>query len=354
MKKSLPQVTVNDTTFYAILANCKHTVKCDSVADKLCGYPDKHVVYYTSGTDSDTLIVKTLFLNEIIGESDYKTANMWHQTVCIRRHEQKEACLVAEMTPIKAMSMVNAELQRHYTEKEIEDIYSNNEDDFGGDKNILHDNIITHGSLEKNVIYKFKDCRYEDINSAYGSELSRFFPKAANKFNYWFEHRHDNNNKFKNLLNFFVGCLTQSVEKYKNGKPTRDIHPKFRNRILNNITDKMNKRLNDIGSEGVLYLNTDGLIVQHPKHILPTSSNIGEFKLEAEGDVYMLWMDGGWLMQYTNTKGEVEIKGSISKELRDKIDLSVGKAATFKWKTVGGNRIPTDIKEKIYEIIEIN
>lgn len=351
-KKSLPKARLNAKTFEWLLDNVAHLERVDSLAPYMSGYADKHVVRYTRGSDSDMLIIKMMYLKAKTVEN-YDYTDGWKQIICIKDSEQKEDVIFDTIGPIDAVKRVAYKLKTVYTDSEIEECYRKHEAE-ANEAEILKHNIITSGGLEKDVIYKFTDCVYEDKNGAYNSKLAVIFDKLSSWFNYLNDHRHDNHNEYKLMSNFFVGCMTQNKKKFIDGKPTRNIHPKTRFWIIREITNEMNERMNATGKDRLLYLNTDGYIVQHPKKQLPTSDKMGDFKLEAKGDVYMFRCKSGWCMQYTKMNGEVEIKGSIPLELRNQIDLSKGKAIEYDIvKTNTGGNVYKNIKEKDYEIITI-
>lgn len=350
-KKPLPTVTLNEKTWEFLLANMKHIVKVDSLADYKCGYKEKNVVYYTRGDDSDTMIIKTMYV-KYLTEKDYDFLDGWKQLVCIKRPEQVEDAIFNAINPVEALNRTNYMLKKRYSEEELEECYKSHEAEEDS-ATIIKENILYGAGLEKYKIYKFSDCLYEDMNGAYNSMLAEIFPRCSEDFKWLNDHRHDNNDRLKNQSNYFVGCMTQNAKKYKDGKPTRPIHPKTRFWIVSQITAKMYSRMKNVGGKA-LYVNTDGFIVQHPKKILETSDKMGEFKRESYGDVYFFRCNSGWCMQYMK-KGKWEIKGLIPLELRDKIDLSKGLAIDYDIETTDtGRRMPINIKENRYEIIEIN
>lgn len=349
-KTSLPTITLSEEMWDRVLDNSLRHEEVDSLADYMCGYRNRNVIYYTTGTDSDMLIAEAYYLFYVIGVP-YDFNYGWKQYLCIKSHEQTEPVIFDAVSPISAVKAVSRELKSKYTDEEIEAIYTSHEAT-KAQAEILHHNILYGAGLSKNIIYKFKDCWYYDLNGAYASELIGMFDRCSEQFRYWFEHRHDNHDKFKNYFNYFVGCLTQNEKKYKDGKPTRNIHPKSRYYIIKKITDMMYYGLKKLGfkrPDDAIYVNTDGLIVQHPKYEIGHSSEMGKFKLEYHGDIYMFRGENGWCMQYGDC-----IKGMIPTQLRDKVDLRKGKMVSYDIMTKNGCRKPINITEREYEIIEIN
>lgn len=350
MSKSLLTKGISEDAWNKILSNASRKEKVKSIADYTRGYRDRNVIRYTEGTDHDSLVAESYYVYYVLGE-EYDFTQGWKQIVCIKNSEQKESIIDGEVSPRIAVSTVYSEIYRHYSRDEVLDIFKSHEAT-KVQAEILHHNVLYGAGLQKGVIYKFTDCYYYDINGAYGTKLSELFPKCSDKFKYWFEHRHDHNNKFKSYFNHFVGCLTQNKDKMVDGKPTREIHPLTRFWIIQQITNQMYYALKHLGfkvKEDCVYLNTDGLIVQHPKHTMEHSKDMGKFKLEHVGDVYMYRTDAGWCMQYGD-----EIKGMVPMQLRDKIDLRQGKVVEYEIKRENGTKIPYNIQEKHYETIEIN
>ena len=108
------------------------------------------------------------------------------------------------------------------------------------------------------------------------------------------------------------------------GWTIRKIYPKTRHYIVTNITNKMTRLKNKLRYESCLYLNTDGMIIQHPHNIVEHSDEMGEFKIEYQGDVYTYRDKNYSIIQYGD-----EIKGNLPLELRKYVDLRVGKVVHY-------------------------
>lgn len=349
--KPLQTISLSSEVWESLLSKILRKVRVDSIAPYRCGYRERNVVYYTRGDDSESMVVKKMFLMPLVKE-DYDFSDGWMQVVCVKRPEQKEKIREGQIGPIEALNKTNRVLKSAYSEEELEECYRSHEAE-EEDAEILKYNILYGAGLEKDVIYKFTDCLYEDMNGAYNSKLGEIFPRCKSYFEWVNDHRHDDNGRLKNQSNYFVGCMTQSEKKFRGGKPTRKIHPKTRFWIVSEITKAMRKRQSQVGGSK-LYVNTDGFIVQHPKKVLAHSDSIGDFKLESSGDVYFLRVKSGWCMQYMKD-GRWEVKGSVPLEIRSGIDLSRGIGVDFRLEENDtGGKTPKDIKEKHYETIEIN
>lgn len=344
-RKSLPKLIVNEELWHRILEATPCKKKVDSLASYMCGYGARNIVYYIEGTDSDRLIAEGYLIYYLAGLPNW--VNGWKQYIVRLDRDQEEPVIEGDVGPIDAWIGMHSIINSKYSEDEQEEIYKTHECE-EKDAEILHYNIVTD-TLSKNYIYKFRNCSYYDLNGAYATKDIELFPRCADRFDQMFTHRHDNYDKYKKWFNYFTGMMTQNAKNYVNGKPTREIHPKTRFWIIKSITDQMYEGMKIEGinkKEDAIYVNTDGFIVQHGTNKLKTSDKRGEFKLEYKGDIYMLRVKAGWIMQYGD-----EIKGSIPLCIRKQIDLRTGKAVDFDYDK---NHRPINIKETKYETIEIN
>ena len=85
----------------------------------------------------------------------------------------------------------------------------------------------------------------------------------------------------------------------------------------------MNKALDEIGGMR-LYVNTDGFIVKDPVKLIKHSTELGQFKLEHSGDVY-IYVD----KNYCIIQAGQELKGNCMCMVRDKFDLPNGKVVHY-------------------------
>lgn len=345
-KKPLKMLTVSAEIFDKIIINWPNTThRVDSIQPYQYGYSKKIEIYYTDTylvCNEDTLVIMGLL-------EDNKTRfdrGHWYQYLIKKVNSQEEPITKeTSMSPAVACRVVKGELKKHYTEDEIIDIYDSHRKE---SSQILH--LVNDAELGK--IKKLDNCVYYDLNGAYASELIKMFPKCEEQFSYWFNHRHDDNNKYKNLFNYFVGCLTENPEKraYKinNNMSVRDIYPQTRHYIVDNITKKMLKALDFVDGYNI-YINTDGFIVQDPQRNIQHSKVAGEFKIEYQGPVYSYRDINYTIFQYGD-----EIKGNLPIELRDKVDLRSGKVVHYTRYLEDGRFCYKDIKEEIIDIKENN
>lgn len=332
MNIELQMKTISEKTYSKILTEYGFLEKVDDMSKFKCGYKDSYVIRY----DDTQIIIRSGLLYELLGV-DYDPEFAWKQVLLVMRREQSDD-LAESISPGQARRIMNGIIAKHYTEEEKEAIYGSHERE---DSTILHYNLP---GLEIGRVLKLEDCWYYDINGAYASVLSSMFPECGKEFRHMFEHRHDCNNKYKNVFNFFVGCLTQNEKKRKaavqDGRKVRKIYPKTRHWIVNQITEKMNAFEAYLGADLVVYENTDGLIVHKPKNKPAGSKKMFEFKLEYSGDVYIYRGKNYLAMQYGD-----EIKGSLPLELRDRVDLRRGKVVEYDNVVVNGVHRYINIKE---------
>ena len=312
--KALINYTVNEQTFNTILTSYTWKEYQYDLTPYLYGHSKKNCIYY-----NETDIVLNLAHLSVLGLTEQTDKDHWYQ-VFLHLNREQEADLIQTIRPVDAIIKINNIIKKQYDLDEKKEIFATHEKE---ESEIIHVSIdATHKQITK-----FSDCCYYDANGAYASELIKMFPKCRKDFEYMFEHRHDNNNKWKNCFNYYVGCLTENEKKrqYKieTGKKVRTIYPKTRNYIVQNISDMLLDLIDKVNGY-VIYANTDGVMIHKPKNKLPNSKDIGNFKIEYEGDIYTYQGDNYSIVQYGD-----EIKGSLPVELRKYVDLRVGKVVSF-------------------------
>ena len=256
-----------------------------------------------------------------------------------------------------AHKVVSNKLLQYYTETEIDEIFKKFEKD---DSEIIKQNVddfLPLNSKNEIEVVKFENCYEYDMNAAYFSALIEIFPKLKNDLINWYEHRHDNDNYYKKVINYYIGTLTITDSKLSDASDKRIswTRPKTRHWIVDHITNKMMEFMDKIGGT-VLYANTDGFIVQNPKIIPDNSDNLGEFGLEAKGDLYIAkCYKNKEHCQYTvlqlynelNNK-EVITKGTIRESARKYLDLKKNKYVTYSL-----NKIDLSDNQFIYKVDNI-
>lgn len=338
-KNHLKVCKVNDEVFNKILIHSQLKEKVNSLDAFSAGYKDENIVRYT---DRELICpLNRLVLLDVLDQSYYEKSKYWYQVFVENGGPDIKTPKFPGTTPWHACNYVNGLLGKYYTDQEKEEIYNSH---VCAKASPLH-KLTT---VEKGKILRFDDCYYYDINGAYASELMALFPKCAKEFGYMFEHRHDNDDHYKNVINYFIGCMTQNEKKLKDGKATREIHPETRFYIVDQISKKLvefARRLGITDISQLLYVNTDGLIAVSPQVVLPSSSSVGNFKLEYHGTIYTYADDHSAYMQFADTG---EIKGNLPLSLRDRVDLTQNKVVSFvKKRSEDGTYKCENIKEVI-------
>lgn len=291
------------------------------------GYEDKKIIYY----DRKEYLICRENIIKAYTNHEYKSNTDYKLLMCRRDSENSFNKYSNDLCGSYAYNKFNRLLLNNgYTQDEICARWSMFEDDS------TKEQWINQASISHNYVSKFTHCFAYDLNSAYGSMLCQIFPKAVNAIKYIYEHRHDNDNKYKNIMNYYVGMLKYQA-------------PKTRNWIVNRIREKMESAYKS--SKGVLiYVNTDGFILSRPRVLFDTSNNIGDFKIENDcydQNVYLYQGNNYYAIQFENGN----IKGSVRKDVRDKIDLINGKIVEYK--QVGQEKKIIDIKEEIKDVKKI-
>ena len=167
-------------------------------------------------------------------------------------------------------------ITKSYTEEEVKEIF--NTHSINKDKYLKQYHYYYCADLGK--IYTFENCVKYDINGAHAKAVIDLFPKAEKELLELYNKKNEykakgdfsNANKIKALFNYFVGMLCR--------KGYRGTY----NYIVNSITRKLFDTLEEVNGL-LLYANTDSLVISNPTKKLPHSIELGEFKLEAEGNM---------------------------------------------------------------------
>ena len=340
-KKPLKRQTISEELYNTILEqNTQKEYKAD-LADYVCGYKKRQTIYY----NENTIICNRLTLT-LLGVVDKEDIDCWYQIVLDKKVEQEQPILES-ISPVQAVNRINKIIYNHYSKEEKEEIYNKHQ---RKSSQIYHYNNDIDRQENPNTIIKYTNCIYYDANGAYASELIKLLPKCEEELRYMFEHRHDQNNKFKNTFNYYVGCLTENEKKraikISQNKKLRQTFPETRHYIVQNVSDSMYHHYKTVGGS-LKYMNTDGYIVKDPKYLLPDNKEIGTFKIEYQGDIYFYSCDGsdGSSPYYIYQYGD-EIKGNLPLTARKLVDLRQGLTVKFnKVQTEAGNYIAENIEQ---------
>jgi hypothetical protein len=218
-------------------------------------------------------------------------------------------------------------LKKYYTEKEIKDILNSYTDVKTEEDKQVH---ITAENAD--YIQCYENCVKYDINGAHHDALVEMFPKAEKDFMDIYKKRHAKK-IYKQYMNLAVG---QMKHLGYDGAYWWIVHrttKMLKEAIATVCPDDIEKDCK------IIYANTDGFIVSAPDKLLEASQELGKFKQEAKGPVYVYTHIGNkdetsyLVYQYEVEKdgiSETETKGNIRLAVRDKIDLKNGKTVSYK------------------------
>lgn len=309
-KKLLKKYKISEIIFNQIIYNrpisCKHV---DNISDYFYGYKGTdlegrklNIVYGEIGcTKYMVLLARTLYA--YIPDWD---SNDWVQIILISDKETKSVEI--DYDPYTCFKKLNNIINKYYTLEEKDQCYKEHMLSIEEHKKQIH---IFYNTKINNMIYKLNDCVKYDINGAHCDALCEIFPRCKNAFNRLYEQRKLPGHEWiKAMFNYSVGYLNSAKMKEKYGNVYYW--------IVNRTSEILEKAIKDVGGE-VIYANTDGVCIQHPKHKLKTSKKLGQFKLEYQGTVYFVRTDNYMLYQFGKDK-----KGSCRIDVRPDIDLSKG------------------------------
>ena len=304
---TLGQCTVSNKIFNQILNSFPSYVKTVSdLRPYMSGCKEKNTIYYDG---KEYLICTESILNYIVELADYTP---WKQLI-IRNMPGQEEDVIKDVTGTSAWNyMMNNIILKFYSKEEFTEILKSYDNKYNEELKQYHDINFDR----KDYIINFKNCYAYDINGAHTDALVEMFPKAADKIIKFYNKRATNSN-IKLYFNYFVGMF-----KHKGYEGAY-------NWIVQRTTTKLFDSITATGGT-LIYANTDGYIVQEPDHLQSTSTKLGEFKLESQGDVYCYRDKNYWAIQYVNNKGKKVLKGNVLSEVRKDMDLSKGQVVHYK------------------------
>lgn len=270
----------------------------------ITGYSDKQKIYYDG---SEYLICKERYLNLYV---DIEPVTDWCQCR-LRRVENAQQDLTGTVSGTYAWNYMMKVLGKKYTEEEIKQAFSEHEAEYNEDYIQFH---YLH-QPQAGKIEKIINCYKYDINGAHTDALKEIFPKSAKEITDLYDKRHDNPH-YKEFTNYFVGMIK------------RKGYEKTYNWIVQRTTKKLYDSM-DKTKGWLIYANTDGYVVADPEKKLDPSKELGQFKLEYQGDVYVYQDKNYWLMQC----GE-EMRGSCLTSVRKDIDLRKGRVVHYDRKRI--------------------
>lgn len=253
----------------------------------------------------------------------------WYQCICIRDDKLEGRDYKHHLTGGVAYRTLKNRILRYYSEEQYNTRLYSFEAEYNQDLNQMHYNWLR----QPDTIYKYSNCVKYDINGAYASALIEIFPRAKEEILRLYNERKDKPVN-KDIINYFVGMLC------------RVGHRKTYNYIVQQIRRRMDAVVGNVGG-ALIYANTDGFAVVYPDNYLSTSRELGDFKLEYQGDIWTYRGANYWIMQ-TGDK----ITGNVLYQVRPLIDLRSGKVVEYrrvkKQYTVAAGNIK-EIRKEYYE-----
>ena len=280
--------------------------------------------YFVEYNTNYYLFLEMHFINKALKELGYEPIkDDWKRYECKVNMSQEEP-FFRQFSPSFCRALVNKQL--HY-KKLTDEMIDERLNQFVIPEGVKCEKQY-HTSLDipKNVVVKFDNCVYYDINKAHMDALIEIFPELKQ----WFINvakKSKTDKRYKNIANFYVGCLGSK----------NSTHRKTYEWIVDRTTKKIEKLLDDIANPNgdVVYANTDGFVYHNPKITLETSSEIGDIKLETEETTFYMFNyhdDNKYktpykMLQYGNEKkciSNIQIKDF------EYIDLRKGEVISYK------------------------
>lgn len=263
------------------------------------------------------------------------TGAHWYQCICVLNDKLEGKTYQKAINGGTAFRRMKKKLLNHYTEEEFDAQMSKHQKEYDPTKSQIH----FFYAKQQGIIYKYENCVKYDINGAYAAALIEIFPKAKEEILKIYKERKKKPLN-KALINYFVGMMCNKKYKKKYGNTY--------NYIVQEVSEHMKRTIDYVGGI-LLYANTDGFVVSNPTNKLQTSKELGDFKLEYEGDVYLYQGENYQVMQ-TGDK----LTGNLFYKVRDKIDLRKGKTVSYKREKDGYTYKLKNIREEEKMIYEEN
>lgn len=356
-QSQLPQYAISQATFNKILMtypakirklssediwNCFWGTKYTEVNNK------KHLIY----TDNEQyIVIEIRYLNLVLPDKYVIVNSTWREAKLVLVPEQTEPITKEGLTGLSAYMRLMRLLKQDYSVEEIHQILRSYTDEKNeADKQIHYDVKQPIGT-----IWKYTNCAKYDINGAHAYFLTKIFPKSEKRLLEFYNKKDEYKKlgmsakakEIKDTFNLSVGMI-----KHKGYEGAYWW-------IVHQTTRTLRAAINEtFGDDSMLiYANTDGFCISNPARELPTSSTLGEFKLEMRGDYFVYSGENNRLYQYISSKGEVEKVGTTLMELRPDFDLFTGNIVEYKREYIecgeGGVYVAKNKKKKKLKVEEV-
>lgn len=219
--------------------------------------------------------------------------------------------------PTTLFHKFNKIIDKYYTQEEKDECYFSHQLTEQEAKHQIHINVPENIYMTNDyLVYKFNDCVKYDINGAHCDALCEIFPKAKNDILKLYEKRKKPGNEWiKAMFNMSVGYLNIPKLKKKYGGTYWW--------IVNRTTEILEKAIKELDGT-IIYANTDGVCVQHPKKLIENNKELGKFKLEYQGDVYYHRNRQYFIYQFGD-----DMVGSLRLAGREYVNLKEGKVISY-------------------------
>ncbi|MBR4123245.1 MAG: hypothetical protein IKT93_02360 [Clostridia bacterium] len=308
-KKQLKAYNLNAKAFDFLLTEYGDCIEIptDDFSNYTCGYRKSNTIIYDGCKKLVILECNLWELFKKLGWYDtiYELTD-WKQCICYKRESQTDL-IEKSITGGMAYRTVYSNLNKYYTDDEIEQRLNMFTADYDEELIQIHFNYTE----EAGKIEKWENCVKYDINGAYAAAIIEIFPKAEDYILNLYNKRKERPIN-KQYINYFIGMLA------RNG------HRKTFNYVVQKIRKLMEETIDE--TDGILiYANTDGFAVSDPVgKPRKVGKELGDFKIEYQGDIYVYEGDNYWIMQCGD-----KITGNVLWQVRDQIDLRIGKAVKY-------------------------
>ena len=320
----LKVINTNEEVFNNILDTmASRIITVSNINLYFYGYKDKKRIFYNG---QDTLIIQEYLFAEFANLPISAAVSSWKQIV-VRKSKTTDVW-EDTITGPRAYFYIRKILKKYYTEKEIEDILNSYTDVRTEEDKQVH---ITVDYAD--YIQCYKNCVKYDINGAHQDALVEMFPRAIDDLKDIYNKR-KLKRVYKDYMNLAVGQMKHIGYEGAYWWIVHRTSKMLKEAIATVCPDDIEKDCK------IIYANTDGFIVSAPDKLLEASKELGKFKQEAKGPVYVYTHKGNKnetsyiVYQYEVEKDdgtiETETKGNIRLAVRDKIDLKNGKTVSYK------------------------
>lgn len=315
-KLQLPQLTISQEAYNKLVSTYAITY-VNSIQPYIYGYAEKKLKVCVP---NKYIIMQGMYINYALNQNAVDPNEDWKQYRLVLETEQRES-VVKDFNGNYCRNLVLSELYKlGLSREDIDNRLNMYQMEKSEDTKPLHA-LYT----DSECILRFKNCVYYDLTKAYSDSLSVIFPELRA----WLikiAKRAKKDPRWKRVPNFFVGMLNHKTPKEED----EDLPPKFA-KTFNWITARTRKIVLERLSEStgkntrVVYMNTDGIVIQNPSKIFQSSNELGKFKVESEETTFYTYRAKNYeIIQYGDT-----IKGNLPLVLRDRIDLRQNKVISF-------------------------